>query len=82
MVHSLLLPLDSRMGCAPIFAIVIAIPIHPKEKNRNRNRNRVINFRCEWTLSVKTMQPHFRSRNSRCEWPVGKCLRFALINLC
>ena len=23
------LPLGSRMGCAPIFVIVIAIPIHP-----------------------------------------------------
>ena len=61
MVHSYLwfitrlrlqLPLGSRMGCVPIFAIVIAIPIHPIERNRNhiRNRNRVINRRCEWTL--------------------------------
>ena len=27
-----LLPLSSIMGCAPVFAIVIVIPIHPIEK--------------------------------------------------
>ena len=42
------LPLGSRMGCVLIFAIVIAIPIHPTEKNQNR----VINRRCEWTIRV------------------------------
>ena len=41
------------MGCAPFFAIAIAILIHPIEKNRNRNRtgNRVINLGCKWTIS-------------------------------
>ena len=39
-----------RMGCVPIFAIVIAIPIHPIEKNCNRNRNRVLILRGECTL--------------------------------
>ena len=34
------MPLGSRIGCAPIFAIVI--PNHPVEKNRNRNHNREI----------------------------------------
>ena len=42
------------MGCAPIFAIAIAIPIHFIEKNHIRicNRNPLINHRCEWTLKA------------------------------
>ena len=43
------LPLGSRMGYAPIFAIAIAIPIHIIEKNRNRNR--VIKLMCDWTIA-------------------------------
>ena len=48
------LPLGLRMGCAPIFAIRIAIPIHSIENNcncyRNRKLIRLINRRCEWTI--------------------------------
>ena len=56
MVHSHLLrdavlPLGSRMGFEPIFAIGIAIPIHPIEKNRNCIP--VINRRCQWTLRLR-----------------------------
>ena len=44
------------MGYAPIFAIVIVIPIQPIEMNRNRNHNRirVINRRCESSLMRKS----------------------------
>ena len=63
MVHShvrfitrlrLWLPLSLRLGRAPIFTIVIPIPIHTTEKNRNRTRirNLVTNRGCERTLSL------------------------------
>ena len=47
-ISRLRLPLGSRMGCAPIFTNVIAIPIFPIKKNCNldRIRNRVLNRRC------------------------------------
>ena len=51
-----------------MFAIAIAIPIHPIEKNRNRNHDCkcVINRRCEWTLF--THSDFLNQQHTRVVW--------------
>ena len=52
-------------------AVAVAIPINPIEKNRNRNlirnRNRVINCRCEWTITRVGLTLRNYTDNGR-EW--------------
>ena len=61
--YAIVITVTIRMGYVPIFAILIAISIHPIEKNCNiRNRNRVLNRRHEWTLrqsmTVRAIMAH------------------------
>ena len=44
------------MGCAPIFAIAIVIPIHIIEKNRNR----VIKLICDWTIASELVATYHK----------------------
>ena len=61
------LPLGSRMGCAPIFANAIAIPIYSIEKNHIRNG--VIYRRYEWTITAqkqRTVRSGLTRGNTKC----------------
>ena len=50
-----MITISFKNGLCTHFTVAVAIPIHPIERNRNRNvihnRNRVINCRCEWTIT-------------------------------